>query len=100
MGDFGALGAAVFGINIDTEFSHKPFAQELGLTFPLLSDMNRDFGRRWDLLADVGPYKQLLKRSAWLIGKGDGVIRYREVIEGGELPDPEPVLEELRKLSG
>jgi hypothetical protein len=62
--------------------------------------MNREFGRQWDLLADVGPYKDLLKRSAWLISRGDGVIRYREIIEGGALPDPEPLLAELRRLSG
>ena len=52
------------------------------------------------LLTDVGPYKNLLKRSAWLISRGDGIIRYREIIEGGELPDPEPVLEALRGLGG
>ena len=41
------------------------------------------------------------QRSAWLISKGDGIIRYAAVSDDPRtLPDPEPVLEELRRLAG
>ncbi len=99
--DFKALGAEVFAISADSEHSHKPFEQELGLDYQLLSDFNREFAKQWDLLANVGPYQNVLKRSAWLISKGDGVIRYAAVSDDPRtLPDPEPVLEELRRLAG
>ena len=101
MSDFKALGAEVFAISADSEHSHKPFEQELGLDYQLLSDFNREFGQRWDLLMNVGPYQNVLKRSAWVISKGDGIIRYAAVSEDPRgLPDPEPVLGELRKLAG
>jgi len=36
-----ASDAVVFGISIDSPAANNAFAQKIGVTFPLLSDMNR-----------------------------------------------------------
>src|SRR5260370_409717 len=42
MARFNALDAQVYGISIDLPFSLKAFAEQNGLNFPLLSDMDRE----------------------------------------------------------
>src|SRR5262249_9402373 len=37
---FQNAGAQVFGISVDSGWSHKAFAKEMGLGYPLLSDFN------------------------------------------------------------
>src|SRR5258708_12383996 len=41
MGKLEASDAVVFGISIDSPAANNAFAQQIGVTFPLLSDMNR-----------------------------------------------------------
>ena len=74
-------GAKVFGISVDTFFTLKAFATDQGLTFPLLSDFNKE------VLHDYGVYnpdmiglKWIAKRAVFLIDK-TGTIRHREVLE-------------------
>jgi peroxiredoxin len=40
LGELEAEGAHLYGMSIDSAFSHKAFQQHLGLTFPLLSDFH------------------------------------------------------------
>ena len=40
LGELEAKGAHLYGMSIDSAFSHKAFQQHLGLTFPLLSDFH------------------------------------------------------------
>ena len=50
LGDLEAEGAHLYGVSVDSAFSHKAFQQHLGLTFPLLADfhpkgaVSRDYG--------------------------------------------------------
>jgi peroxiredoxin len=38
LGEFRAQGAALYGVSVDSAFSHKAFQQHLGIEFPLLAD--------------------------------------------------------------
>ncbi len=40
IGEIEAQGARLVGISVDSPFTHKAFAEKLGLTFPLLSDFH------------------------------------------------------------
>jgi peroxiredoxin (alkyl hydroperoxide reductase subunit C) len=40
VGDLEAEGARLYGISVDSAFSHKAFQQHLGLSFPLLADFH------------------------------------------------------------
>ena len=40
LGDLEAAGAKLYGVSVDSAFSHKAFQQHLGVTFPLLADFH------------------------------------------------------------
>ncbi len=40
LGDLEAEGARLYGVSVDSAFSHKAFQQSLGLSFPLLADLH------------------------------------------------------------
>jgi peroxiredoxin (alkyl hydroperoxide reductase subunit C) len=40
LGDLEARGATLYGVSVDSAFSHKAFAGHLGITFPLLADFH------------------------------------------------------------
>ncbi len=73
--------AQVFGISVDTFFALKAFATEQKLTFPLLSDFNKDVIQSYGVVnPDMIGLKGIAKRAVFVIGS-DGVIRYKEVLE-------------------
>jgi peroxiredoxin len=73
--------AQVFGVSVDTFFALKAFATEQKLTFPLLSDFNKDTIRAYGVYnPDMVGLKGVAKRSVFVIS-ADGVIRYKEVLE-------------------
>jgi peroxiredoxin len=40
LGDLEAEGARLYGVSVDSAFSHKAFQASLGITFPLLADFH------------------------------------------------------------
>ena len=40
LGDLEAQGARLYGVSVDSAFSHKAFQDHLGVTFPLLADFH------------------------------------------------------------
>jgi len=76
-----AAQATVLGISVDTFFTLKAFQGNQGLTFPLLSDFNKDVIRLYDVYnPDMIGLKGIAKRAVFVVD-GEGVIRYREVLE-------------------
>ena len=74
-------GAQVLGISVDTFFALKAFATDQGLTFPLLSDFNKEVIQRYGVYnPDMIGLKGIAKRAVFLIDK-QGTIRHREVLE-------------------
>lgn len=78
LGDYASLGAAVYGISVDSPFTHEAWAKANGIKVTLLSDLNKTVTRAYDVvfpnLAGVGDTSA---RAAFVIGR-DGVIKYAE----------------------
>jgi glutaredoxin-dependent peroxiredoxin len=73
--------AQVYGISVDTFFALKAFRAYERLTFPLLSDFNKDVIRLYGVFnEDMIGLKGIAKRSVFVLDR-DGVVRYREVLE-------------------
>jgi peroxiredoxin len=73
--------AQIFGISVDTFFALKAFAVQQRLTFPLLSDFNKDVIQAYGVFnPDMIGLKGIAKRSVFLVAT-DGTVRYREVLE-------------------
>jgi len=76
-----AANAQVYGISVDTFFTLKAFQEQQGLTFPLLSDFNKQAIRDYGVFnEDMIGLKGIAKRAVFVIDK-DGIVRHREVLE-------------------
>lgn len=75
---YAGLGAAVYGISVDSPFAQAAWAKENKITVPLLSDLNKTTAKAYDVmfpgLAGIGDTSA---RAAFVIGK-DGAIKYAE----------------------
>ena len=92
--------AQVYGISVDTFFSLKAFADQQGLTFPLLSDFNKQVIRAYGVFnEDMIGLKGIAKRAVFVLDK-DGVVRHREVLDDARNePDYGRVYSTLASLS-
>jgi len=76
-----AAQAQVFGISVDTFFTLKAFHDQQQLTFPLLSDFNKEVIRQYGVFnEDMIGLKGIAKRAVFVLDQ-DGVVRHREVLE-------------------
>jgi peroxiredoxin len=96
------LKAQVVGVSVNYPFSNKGFAERNMLTFPLLSDYNRDVVRLYGIeLKDFAGLKgySVAQRSVFILDK-DGVVRYRWVSDDpGKEPNCKEIEEALANLS-
>ena len=78
LADYEGLNAQVYGISVDSPFAQEAFAKANGLSFPLLSDFNKEVSAAYDVLfEDLIGLKGVSKRSAFVISK-DGEVVYSE----------------------
>jgi peroxiredoxin len=93
--DFEAANTQVLGISTDSPFSHENWAKSVGISnYPLLSDMHRTVAK------DYGVYNgdmNINSRATFIIDR-NGTIRFIEKYGKGELPDPDKILAEVKKL--
>jgi peroxiredoxin len=94
---------AVFGISVDSIFTLAAFKEAQALSFPLLSDFNKEISAAYDCLyesfTDMN-MKGVSKRSAFVIDK-QGIIQYAEVLDNaGQVPDFEAIHAVLDQLAG
>lgn len=90
LSEFSKFKAQVVGISVDSPFANKGFADHNRLTFPLLSDFNREVSKKYvglyDDFAGVKGYTAA-KRSVFVLDQ-KGIIRYVWVTENpGTEPD-------------
>jgi peroxiredoxin len=54
LGDFREQGASLYGISVDSAFSHKAFQQHIGIEIPLLADFEPkgEVARSYDMYID------------------------------------------------
>jgi glutaredoxin-dependent peroxiredoxin len=92
--------AQVYGISVDTFFALKAFHDDQKLTFPLLSDFNKQAIRDYGVFNDdmIG-LKGIAKRAVFVIDS-DGIVRHREVLEDARNePDYDKVFATLATLN-
>lgn len=78
---FNHANAQVYGISVDTFFSLKAFHEAQSLTFPLLSDFNKQVIRAYGVFnEDMIGLHGIAKRAVFVLD-GQGVVRHREVLE-------------------
>lgn len=93
------LNADVVGISIDTPFAQEAWAQKEKITLTLLSDLNKEVIKKYDvvfpMLAGIG---DTAARAAFVVDK-NGVIQYSEQTPTPkDLPNFNAVKETLAKL--
>ena len=90
---FDDAGASVYGVSIDTPFAQNEFRDKLGLSFGLVSDVNREAIDTYDIAMDfesLGVY-DVAKRAVFVVD-GDGTVTYRWVSDDpGVEPDYDAV---------
>src|SRR5947199_121427 len=91
--------AQVFGISVDTFFTLKAFRDHEKLTFPLLSDFNKQAIREYGVFnEDMIGLKGIAKRAVFVLDK-DGVVRHKEVLDDARNePNYDKVLEAVSAL--
>jgi len=88
------LKAQVVAVSVNDPWSNKGFAERNMLTFPLLSDCNREVIRLYGIeLKDFAGLKgyNVAKRSVFILDQ-NGVVRYRWISEN---PGVEPSYREI-----
>ena len=71
----------VFGLSVDTFFTLKAFHDHERLSFPLLSDFNKQVIRDYGVFnEDMIGLKGIAKRAVFVIDS-HGLVRHREVLE-------------------
>lgn len=101
MDELNKLDASVVGISVDSPFVNGAFAAKYNLTFPLLSDYNRNvidlYGVGLPDFAGLSGYK-VAQRSVFIVDDA-GVVRFKWIAPNpGVEPDYEEVRRELARI--
>ncbi|MBI2075873.1 MAG: peroxiredoxin [Candidatus Aenigmarchaeota archaeon] len=97
LSELNALNAQIVGISVDSPFANKAFAEKNLLSFPLLSDFDRDvvkkYGVLWNSLGGVNGY-DTANRAIFILDE-NGKVVYKWVAEN---PGVEPDYEEIKTV--
>lgn len=101
LSNLNVLNAQVVGISVDSPFAQKAFATANNITFPFLSDYNREIVTRYGVaLNDFAGLQGYVsaKRSIFILDS-QGIVRYRWITDDpGVEPNYVEVKEELAKI--
>jgi peroxiredoxin len=93
-----SLDTQVLGVSVDVPGALRAFAEQLGLTYPLLSDFSRDTVKKYGVIYD-DPNEarfRMAKRAYFVIDK-QGIIRYKHIMEdAGHLLDAEEIFNTVK----
>lgn len=84
----------MLGISVDSFAANKRFAQDLGVTFPLLSDFHRKVSKAYGVLDEEYGFA---RRATFVIDK-QGIIRHIEL--GRSAIDPSGAYQACSVLAG
>ena len=96
LGQFEKLNAQVLGLSVDSSWSHKAFAEKMGVTYPLLAD----FHPRGAVADQFGVYhanKGITGRAIAIIDKA-GKVAWFKNYEFTTVPDIQEVAQALALL--
>jgi peroxiredoxin len=93
IGRFEEKGAKIMGISVDSPWSHKAWAQERSIEFPLLSDFQRE------VVEDYGVrHKKGFPERAYFVIDREGIVRAKKIEDSpSDQPKVQTVLEDLEK---
>lgn len=94
------MGAEVVGISVDSHWSHAAFAARKSLSFPLLSDFNREVvGGLAGYYDEVRGYLRVNKRRILVLDR-DLVVRWEWTAgEPSQIPDTDIVREAVQEVA-
>jgi peroxiredoxin len=92
-------------VSVDFNDANKAWAEKLGLTYPLLSDLRRQMSKAYGVLYDDPKmaddpktiFLYLRAKRAWMVLDKDGGIRYLKIAEPRET---QPPTDEMLKVLG
>ena len=95
--DFEALDTVILGVNRDSAWTHKAWAEEYGIEVPLLSDMLLEAAKAYGVqIAERG----ISKRATFVINKaGLVVLQHVESNTGDFTLHADDVLEKIKALA-
>jgi peroxiredoxin len=96
MPEFERYNAGVLGISVDNVWSHRAFAEDRGITFPLLADFEPkgEVARRYGVYDERGGVCQ----RALFVLDGEGMVAWSHVAPSGVNPGADGILNALEGL--
>lgn len=93
IGRFEEKGARILGMSVDSPWSHRAWAEEQEIEFPLLSDFQRE------VIEDYGVrHERGFSERAYFVIDKEGVVRAKKIeASPSDQPEIEAVLEDLEK---
>ncbi|MBI3608431.1 MAG: peroxiredoxin [Nitrospirae bacterium] len=91
---FSSAETEIFGISIDSVYSHKAWADSMGLKHRLLSDMGGNVANKYGMYMED---KYITKRATVIVDK-QGTVRYVKVQEILTARDDQEILNALKAL--
>lgn len=77
---FNKLGAVILGVSVDDVESHRHFAEEHGLPFPLLADSTKETAKSYGVLRSALGLMEIASRETFIIDpQGHIAKHYRSV---------------------
>jgi peroxiredoxin len=91
-GQFTAANTVILGVSVDSNWSNKAFREQLGVSFPILSDWKKEASRQYGLLNEASG---TARRATFVVDK-QGVVQKVDI--GQEALDPSAVVGMCEKL--
>jgi len=97
---FNDAGIRPVAISVDSPEQSKQLAQQVGYTFPLLSDQKRETITRYDLVhKGAGEHGDDISRPAEFLIDSSGTVRWREITDSYlKRPTPAQMLDAAKAL--
>jgi peroxiredoxin len=89
----------IFAVSRDSPYSHRRYAEQQWLTYPLLSDWSGQAVRAFGVAQNLDGLEDTPVRSCFLID-GDGIVRGAWRYGDDEVPDVEELLRAAHSLGG
>ena len=91
----------ILGLSTDTAYSHRRFAREFDLAFPLVSDNDGTIAEAYDVLEETGlhGHRRIAQRAVFVLDP-DRTVRYAWAADdSSEMPDLEAVRDAIEGVS-
>jgi peroxiredoxin len=94
------LGAKVIGISVDTPFSQDAWAKKEGIAIPLVSDLNKEVTKAYDVLfPNLAGIGDTAARAAFVINKTGTIVYSEQTPTPKDLPSFEKIEAALQALA-